>query len=136
MSLPEWKRYVVTGLMMCVVMFLNGQESVADSGMVYDSILDPYLVEGELELQMGDNLDSLLNLWYVNQALESAVDTYDPEADTLVPDFSDSVYMARLALIPSVVDLTYNRIVRNVTYMYNLISISTTLPRQKYKVVW
>lgn len=80
---------------------------------------DSFSVEGELELRTGDNLDSLLNLWYVNQSLESATDDYLPEADTLIPDFSDSVYMKRLAEIPSVVDLTYNRIVKNYINVYS-----------------
>ena len=75
-------------------------------------------MEGELELQTEQNLDSLLNLWYVNRSLETAVDDYQPGADTLVPDFSDSVYLARLAEIPSVVDLTYNRIVKNYINVY------------------
>ena len=78
-----------------------------------DTIGRAFSMEGELELRTGDNLDSLLNLWYVNQALESATDDYLAEADTLMPDFSDSVYIQRLAEIPSVVDLTYNRIVKN-----------------------
>ncbi|MEA3462406.1 MAG: LysM peptidoglycan-binding domain-containing protein [Bacteroidota bacterium] len=73
----------------------------------------------ELELRTGDNLDSLLNLWYVNQSLETATDDYLAEADTLMPDFSDSVYMQRLAEIPSVVDLTYNRIVKNYINVYS-----------------
>ena len=75
--------------------------------------------EGELELRTGDNLDSLLNLWYVNQSLESATDDYLAEADTLIPDFSDSVYIRRLGEIPSVVDLTYNRIVKNYINVYS-----------------
>jgi len=75
--------------------------------------------EEELELRTGDNLDSLLNLWYVNQSLEAAIDDYLPEADTLIPDFSDSVYIQRLAEIPSVVDLTYNRIVKNYINVYS-----------------
>ena len=75
-------------------------------------------MEGELELRTGDNLDSLLNLWYVNQSLETAVDDYDPEADTLMPDFPDEVYIQRLSEIPSVVDLTYNRIVKNYINVY------------------
>ena len=83
-----------------------------------DSIQDQFSMEGELELRTGDNLDSLLNLWYVNQSLETAVDDYDPGADTLIPDFPDSVYLARLAGIHSVVDLTYNRIVRNYINVY------------------
>ena len=74
---------------------------------------------GEVELRTGDNLDSLLNLWYVNQSLETATDDYLAEADTLIPDFSDSVYIQRLGEIPSVVDLTYNRIVKNYINVYS-----------------
>jgi len=77
-----------------------------------------FTMEGEIELRTGQNLDSLLNLWYVNQALEEAADDYQVESDTLIPDFPDSVYMARLAQIPSVIDLTYNRIVRNYINVY------------------
>jgi len=80
---------------------------------------DSFSMEGELELRTGDNLDSLLNLWYVNQSLETATDDYLAEADTLIPDFSDSVYMQRLAEIPTVVDLTYNRIVKNYINVYS-----------------
>lgn len=79
---------------------------------------DPFSMEGELELRTGANLDSLLNLWYVNQALESATDDYLADADTLIPDFSDSVYIRRLGEIPSVVDLSYNRIVKNYINVY------------------
>ncbi|TFH27091.1 MAG: LysM peptidoglycan-binding domain-containing protein [Bacteroidia bacterium] len=79
---------------------------------------DTFTMEGEVELLTEENLDSLLNLWYVNRSLETAVDDYQPGADTLVPDFSDSVYLARLAEIPSVVDLTYNRIVKNYINVY------------------
>lgn len=87
---------------------------------VADSVplMDGFTMEGELELRTGDNLDSLLNLWYLNQSLETAVDDYDPEADTLFPDFPDSVYIRRLSEIPSVVDLTYNRIVKNYINVY------------------
>jgi membrane-bound lytic murein transglycosylase D len=46
------------------------------------------------------------------------VDPYQPGADTLIPDFSDSVYLARLAEIPSVIDLAYNRIVKNYINVY------------------
>lgn len=74
---------------------------------------------GEVELRTGDNLDSLLTLWYVNQSLETATDDYLAEADTLIPDFSDSVYIQRLGEIPSVVDLTYNRIVKNYINVYS-----------------
>jgi membrane-bound lytic murein transglycosylase D len=90
-----------------------------ESSSSADSLGGSFSMEGELELRTGDNLDSLLNLWYVNQSLESATDDYLAEADTLIPDFSDSVYIRRLAEIPSVVDLTYNRIVKNYINVYS-----------------
>ncbi len=80
--------------------------------------MDTFTMEGEVELKTAENLDSLLNLWYVNQSLETAVDDYNPDADTLIPDFSDSVYLQRLSEIPSVVVLTYNRIVKNYINVY------------------
>lgn len=83
------------------------------------SVPDSFSIEGELQLRMTGNLDSLLNLWYVNRSLETATDDYLAEADTLIPDFSDSVYMQRLAEIPSVVNLTYNRIVKNYINVYS-----------------
>jgi len=93
----------------------------ADTISTANEVSDPdsFSMEGELELRTGANLDSLLNLWYVNQSLESATDDYLAEADTLIPDFSDSVYMQRLAEIPTVVDLTYNRIVKNYINVYS-----------------
>jgi membrane-bound lytic murein transglycosylase D len=88
-----------------------------------DSLLfaepDSFSIEEELVLRTGDNLDSLLSLWYVNQSLETAADNYLAEADTLLPDFSDSVYMQRLAEIPTVINLTYNRIVKNYINVYS-----------------
>ncbi|MFH0757144.1 MAG: LysM peptidoglycan-binding domain-containing protein [Bacteroidota bacterium] len=102
--------HLLAGVMICMTTALPGQEM--------DSLQEQFFPEGELELRMGANLDSLLNLWYVNQSLEAAVDEYIAEADTLFPDFPDSVYMARLAGIPSVVDLTYNRIVKNYINVY------------------
>lgn len=100
----------VAAIIFCMTMVATGQVS--------DSIQDQFAMEDEIELRTGDNLDSLLNLWYVNQSLETAVDDYNPEADTLFPDFPDSVYLARLAEIPSVVDLTFNRIVKNYINVY------------------
>ncbi|MDF1575051.1 MAG: transglycosylase SLT domain-containing protein [Bacteroidales bacterium] len=91
----------------------------AFSHLTDTTIRDSFSMEGEIELRTGANLDSLLNLWYVNQSLEAATDDYLAEADTLIPDFSDSVYMQRLAEIPSLIDLSYNRIVRNYIHVYS-----------------
>ena len=119
----KMSRYIsVLGLCFTILpglfFFINDTQA-QDTTAIIDSIDRTFSMEGELELRTGDNLDSLLNLWYVNQALESATDDYLAEADTLIPDFSDSVYIQRLAEIPSVVDLTYNRIVKNYINVYS-----------------
>jgi len=114
-------RYVIATLpgLFFFTLELQAQEADSISPVLETIEPDSFSMEGELELRTGDNLDSLLNLWYVNQSLENATDDYLAEADTLIPDFPDSVYMQRLAEIPSVVDLTYNRIVKNYINVYS-----------------
>lgn len=67
-----------------------------------------------------DNLDSLLNLWYVQQSLNfSLLDTsYVPEFDTVWVDYPDSVYIARLESLPFVMERTYNKVVKNFIDLY------------------
>ena len=50
-----------------------------------------------------DNLDSLLNLYYIQQSIQfnDADSMYLAEEDSLVPDYPDSVYIDRLSRIPS-----------------------------------
>lgn len=123
------RRLTVLGLLAWMMIQVNGQEPLPpqEADSIPSEWMDPsvpmismdtFSMDGELELRTSENLDSLLNLWYVNQSLEAAVDDYNPEADTLMPDFSDSVYMQRLSEIPSVIDLTYNRIVKNYINVY------------------
>ncbi|MDY0254260.1 MAG: LysM peptidoglycan-binding domain-containing protein [Tenuifilaceae bacterium] len=67
------------------------------------------------------NLDSLLNLWYVQAGQDSAnlLSVIEPEGlaydSALLPD---SVYIKRLAAINSIFDLPYNSIVRNFINVY------------------
>ncbi|MFO7369116.1 MAG: LysM peptidoglycan-binding domain-containing protein [Bacteroidales bacterium] len=70
------------------------------------------------DLNFDENLDSLLNLYYVGQSVASDPEFWNNEADSLIPDFSDSVYIERLKKIPTVVDLTYNSIVRRYIEVY------------------
>lgn len=71
------------------------------------------------DLKLEQNIDSLLNVYYINQTLEGMVDdaAFDVN-DSLVPDFPDSVYIERLSNIPSVVELSYNRLVKNYINVY------------------
>jgi membrane-bound lytic murein transglycosylase D len=70
------------------------------------------------DLNFDQNLDSLLNLYYVEQSLASDPDFWTVGSDSLVPEYSDSVYVSRLKRIPSVVDLSYNSIVRRYIEVY------------------
>lgn len=67
-----------------------------------------------------DNLDSLMNLWYVQNSLLRdtllAIDNYD--TDTLPLKEPDSVYIDRLSRIPTIIPLSYNRFVRNYISVY------------------
>jgi membrane-bound lytic murein transglycosylase D len=71
-----------------------------------------------IDLNFDENLDSLLNLYYVGQSLSSNPDFWNSESDSLIPNFPDSVYVERLNRIPTVVDLTYNSIVRRYIEVY------------------
>ncbi len=64
-----------------------------------------------------ENLDELIEQWYVKNTLKETY-TYAEKTDSTVPEFSDSVYMARLRAIPSVMEMTYNPIVRNWIHVY------------------
>jgi membrane-bound lytic murein transglycosylase D len=75
-----------------------------------------------MELQDGFevNFDSLLNIYYINQAMEQVIDDTDMDIAEELPDFSDSVYVARLQAIPAVIDLSYNRLVKNYINVYTV----------------
>jgi len=70
------------------------------------------------ELYFDANLDSLLNLYYINQALSNDPEFWTTEPDSTIPDFPDSVFISRLSGIPSVVDLSYNSLVRRYIEVY------------------
>lgn len=72
-----------------------------------------------IELNVDANLDSLLKLYYVEQSILNDPDFWNHNADSIVPDFPDSVYIQRIAKIPSVIDLTYNTIVRQYIEVYS-----------------
>jgi membrane-bound lytic murein transglycosylase D len=70
--------------------------------------------------RFGSNLDSLLNLWYVQQAIDTnnLVMVVEHDSVGIIPDFPDSVYIKRLATINSAIELQFNRIVRNYINVY------------------
>ncbi len=76
-----------------------------------------------IETNIENNLDSLLNLWYVEnsintEALAERINSH-PD-DTIDFNYPDSLFIERLSKIPSVVDLTYNQTVRNYIKVYTV----------------
>ena len=72
-----------------------------------------------LGYEFGKNLDSLVNIWYIENALAPPPDS----AWTSLPDsmpalYPDSVYIDRLGRLPYQVDLTYNQFVKNYIRVY------------------
>jgi membrane-bound lytic murein transglycosylase D len=70
------------------------------------------------DLNFEENLDSLLGLYYVGQSMALDPEFWNNTPDSLFPDVSDSVYIERLKKIPTVVDLTYNAVVRRYIEVY------------------
>ncbi len=100
----------------CILFFLPGSPA---SGM--QVFPDTTLINEVYNSKFEQNFDSLLNVYFINQALESMVDDAAFAVnDSLLPDFPDSVYIARLASIPSVIDLSYNRLVKNYINVYTI----------------
>ncbi|NJK85235.1 MAG: lytic transglycosylase domain-containing protein [Bacteroidales bacterium] len=69
-----------------------------------------------LEPTFQKNLDSLSNLWYVGESVDTIESV--PDLDALIPEFSDSILIDRLSKLPCVVQLSYNTIVRRYVEMY------------------
>ena len=118
--------YRQTYLSLVFSMYLLGSSAMLCAGssdttgmkvnvMTFSDSLDAELLESEFE----SNLDSLVGLWYVENALGGYPDSgWTEEADSVYPQFPDSVYIARLERLPVKVDMTYNKFVRNYIHVY------------------
>jgi len=68
------------------------------------------------------NLDSLMRIWYIQQIIaDPMTDEIDDELAPFMPaEFHDSIYILRLQKIPSLVNLTYNNVVRSCIHVYTM----------------
>ncbi len=92
-----------------LLIFFSGNSLFADDKDTI-RIDDTIVISG-----FGNNLDSLLNLYYVQMAtqIEDVDSLLYMESDSLIPDFPDSVYIDRLGRLPVIMEMSYNRIVKN-----------------------
>ncbi len=87
----------------------NNTQNAADTIQI-DTILDE---------EINGNLDSLLNLWYVQQSIDSNNLVIGIESDSIgLADYPDSFYIKRLQGINSLIELPYNHIVKNFINVY------------------
>lgn len=110
----------------------TGQVFAVSSRDTVPALRDSTLEGANLISRFGTNLDSLLSLWYVQNAtidtanMLSVVEFESLDVRTVLPD---SVYIARLAQMNSVIELPFNSIVRN------FINVYTQRQRDKVEVM-
>jgi membrane-bound lytic murein transglycosylase D len=108
-------KYLLSGILLTTL----GTTLFANNISPRDTVPSVIISDTEItDFNFDENLDSLLNLYYVGQSIGSDPEFWNNGADSLIPDFSDSVYIERLKKIPTVVDLTYNSIVRRYIEVY------------------
>ncbi|MFO7655732.1 MAG: transglycosylase SLT domain-containing protein [Bacteroidales bacterium] len=108
MVLKQYKKVLSVCTLAAFVGLAYAQES--------DSIDTSFDDTGGVETNFGANLDSLQELWYVGEAVDT-IESVTETADE-VPLLTDELIMKRLSEIPSVVPLSYNTIVRRYIEMY------------------
>jgi membrane-bound lytic murein transglycosylase D len=84
--------------------------------LVTKAVNDTIIIrDDESVIRVENNLDSLLNNWFVSKSLNTIPDVF---ADTTTVDFTDSIYEDRISRINSVITLPYNNIIRNHIHVY------------------
>lgn len=79
-------------------------------------------VSDSIDMATSEQVDSLSQMWFDNQVSIGNDTSFvaDGNADTLaVPDFPDSVYIQRLNALPFEVELSYNKMVKNMIDLYS-----------------
>ena len=81
---------------------------------------DTIVVDNNESKQIEDDLDSLLNLWYIKNSVKSSDNKILilPNNEVNIKIIPDSVLIARLNAIPSLIELPYNQIIRRYIELY------------------
>ena len=86
------------------------------SAIEHGVIMDEDSVIFDLPEGMDVNIDSLLNSWYAQNLIKSLnCDSHDVSPKT----FSDSIYAQRLYIMPTLMEMTYNSVVRQYIDRYS-----------------
>jgi membrane-bound lytic murein transglycosylase D len=113
------KDFLFIGTFLFIMSFVIANENPSDTTamMFEDSLISNVDLNDSIDSNFDANLDSMMNSYDVEEQvpagyLQTLVDTNN------VPDFPDSVYIQRLAAIPTVVKLAYNPIVKRYIDVY------------------
>jgi len=105
------KKVIFSILLSCSIIFTAFSKNTIQNKDSLRTALD-------IQTNFDQNLDSLLKLWYLQKAIKTDYSTNKKQTDSISPEFPDSVYIQRLQSIPSVIDFSYNKIVRNYIHVY------------------
>ena len=78
------------------------------------------LATDSLHKEYLENLDKMLNLWYVQQSVDTVevMDQLDLDSVGIRADYPDSVYIERLSVMNTLINLPFNSVVRNYITTY------------------
>ncbi len=105
---------IITKFLLLFIISLFAQQIIANINPQ-----DTIVGNREENKQIEDDLDSLLNRWYVKNAIKSTdVAVNMPDSEIKIKEVSDSVLVQRLNAIPSLIELPYNEIIRRYIEVY------------------
>ena len=81
---------------------------------------DVYPEVKTIEKNFAENVDDLLQQYYIEKSDFITEDTKYSNRDTSAPVYSDSVYIERIRNLQSAIDLSYNQIIRNFIHVYTV----------------
>jgi membrane-bound lytic murein transglycosylase D len=82
------------------------------------AVNDTIILNSEIYSEkISDDLDSLVNSWYVRMAMKNPEDFM---SDSVGIEYSDSLYKQRITKINSIIKLPYNSIIRNHIHVYTV----------------
>lgn len=85
-----------------------------------DAQKDIYPEVKSIEKSFAENVDDLLQQYYIEKSDFITEETRYSSHDTTAPVYPDSVYIERIRNIQSVIDLSYNQIIRNFIHVYTV----------------
>jgi membrane-bound lytic murein transglycosylase D len=98
--------HVIPGILITGTVFAQLTDSI---DIAFDDTLG-------IESNFDTNLDSVANLWYVGESVDSIEAVTEIDAD--VTKLTDDILIDRISNIPSIIPLSYNTIVRRYIEMY------------------